>query len=154
MEIIEASEKYIPEITKLWMEFMLFHKDFDPRFPLVKDAHVKFENHLRESIDSENSIVLVVIDDDNSAGFAVAQTSSYPPIFESCKLGMIDSIYMKSEYRRKGIGEELLGKIYEWFDKKKIDRVELSVASLNSVGFSFWKKQGYREYTYRLYLDR
>ncbi len=35
MEITPATEKHIPEIIELRKEFMDFHKDIDPRFPVV-----------------------------------------------------------------------------------------------------------------------
>ena len=38
MEITEARENHIPEIAGLWKEFMDFHKDIDPRFPMCKEA--------------------------------------------------------------------------------------------------------------------
>ncbi len=45
MEITEARENHIPEIVELWKEFMDFHRDIDPRFPMRKDAHTNWEKH-------------------------------------------------------------------------------------------------------------
>ena len=82
MDFIEATDKHIPEIVELWIEFMDHHKDIDPRFPMRTDAHLNFEKHLREIIDSEDTQVLVILDDDRVIAYSVAEISRYAPIFE------------------------------------------------------------------------
>lgn len=153
-EIIPAEDSHIPEILQLWEEFMDFHKNLDPRFPLREDAKEKFENHLREMIDSENSIVLCAVNNTGIVGFAIAQKSNYPPIFDREDIGIIDSIFVGSSYRERGIGMTFLNRLYDWFDTLNISRIELSVAAHNTVGYSFWRKHGFKDYVHRLYLDR
>jgi len=153
MEIITATEKHIPEIVELWKEFMDFHKDIDPRFPMRKDAHLEWEKHLRELMKSEDTQVLVVLDKNQAVGYSVSQINKYAPLWECETYGMIDTLAVKSNYRRKGIGEQMLVKIMEWFKMYNVDRVELSVAARNQVGYHFWRKHGFRDYIHRLYLD-
>ncbi len=154
MEIIEATDSHIPEIVQVWKEFMDFHKDIDPRFPMSKNAHLNWEKYLRDLMDSEDALVLIALDKSRVVGFSISQISKYPPIFKRETYGSIDSIAVKSEYRRKRIGEQMLTKIYEWFASRNIDRIELSVAARNRVGYSFWKKHGFQDFMHRLYLER
>ena len=48
VEIIEASEKHIPEITKLWMEFMYFNAEIEPFDTSGDNVLTQVETHLRK----------------------------------------------------------------------------------------------------------
>ena len=154
MEIIEATDSHIPEIIELWKEFMDFHKDIDPVLSRSEDGHLNFEKHLRDSISSEDYHILVALDKGHVVGFSTSQIRKYSPVFKMQTLGGIDTMAVKSNYRRKGIGEQMLEKILKWFESRNIDRIELSVAANNQIGYSFWKKHGFKDYRHRLYLDR
>ncbi|MFC1921304.1 GNAT family N-acetyltransferase [Chloroflexota bacterium] len=154
MEIITAADKHIAEIIELWIEFMGHHRDIDPRFPMRDEAPASFEEHLIERMKSGENLTLVALDKDSVVGFSMSRINNYAPIWEREIYGTIDTIAIKSEYRRKGIGEQMLEKIFDWFKSNNIDRIEISVAAENEVGYSFWKKHGFRNFMYRLYLDR
>ncbi len=154
MEIISATDTHIPEIVELWKEFMDHHKDIDPRFPVRKDAYVEWEKHLRGLMKSEDNQILVALDSSYIVGYSIAQISRYAPLWERETYGTISDLAVKSDYRRKGIGEKMLAKIYQWFESRNIGRIELSVAARNQVGYSFWKKHGFQDYMHHLYLDR
>jgi ribosomal protein S18 acetylase RimI-like enzyme len=154
MEIITATDKHILEIVELWKEFMIHHETVDPRFPMRKDAHSSFEKHLREILQAEKNLVLVVVDNRNVIGFSHSSINDYVPIWERETYGTIETMAVKSGYRRKGIGEQLLVEIFDWFESYGIDRIELSVATGNETGYSFWKKHGFKDFSHRLYIDK
>ena len=155
IEIVEAKGSHVPDMVELWIEFMDHHKDIDPRFPVRDDAHIGFEQHLRELMGAENTLVLVALDDGRAVGFSISQVNSYPPIWvERDKYGFIDTMAIMADYRRQGIGEQMLDRIFEWFASQDIDRIELTVAAKNQVGYSFWRKHDFRDFAHRLYLDR
>ena len=154
MEVVQAQEKHVAEIIELWLEFMGHHKDIDPRFPMRKEAPSNFEKHLLENMKSENAQVLVALDNDSIIGYSISRISTYPPVWERETYGAIDSIAVKSGYRRKRIGEKILEKIFDWFESNDVDRIELSVSAKNETGYSFWKKHGFRDFMHHLYLDR
>jgi len=153
VEIATATEAHVPQIVELWREFMDFHKDLDPRFPLRAEAPASYEKYLREQMQSPDWLVLVALEGDAVVGLTVAQIGKYPPIFERESNGYISEMAVKSGHRRAGIGERLLEMAFEWFRSRGIDRVELSVAARNPVGYPFWRKHGFRAYAHRLYRD-
>jgi len=154
MEIIPATDTHVPEIVEVWQEFMDFHKDIDPRFPLKQDAPLIWEKHLRDLMKSDNALVLIALEKDKVVGFSISLIDRHPPIFERETYGFIASMGVKSSYRRKEIGEEMFRKITEWFESRNIDKIELTVTARNQVGYSFWKKHGFQDYTHVLYLDK
>ena len=154
-EIAMAEERHIPGIAEAWKEFMDFHRDIDPRFPMRENAQISFEKHLRDLMEAEDTLILVALDESKAVGFSISQVRKYAPIWvERETYGFIDTMAMTSDYRRKGIGEQMLGRIHEWFASRDIDMIELSVSAKNQVGYSFWTKHGFRDHMHRLYLQR
>ncbi len=153
VEITTVTEAHVPQIVELWQEFMAFHKDLDPRFPLLAEAPASYEKYFREQMQSPDWLVLVALEGDAVVGLTVAQIAKYPPIFQRETCGYISEMVVRGDRRRKGIGERLLAMAFDWFQSQGIDRVELSVAARNPVGYPFWRKHGFRDYVHRLYRD-
>jgi len=47
----------------------------------------------------------------------------------------------------------MLNEMLAWFRSLGIDRVELRVASMNTIGYSFGRKHGFADYMYIMYRD-
>lgn len=154
MKIELATDSQVPEIIELWKELMDFHKNIDPFYTISADAHVKMGQHVKDLIKSKDAYVLVALDKGKVIAYSVAQAYKYPPVFDREYYGIINDLAVKSEYRRKGIGSQLLSKMFEWFESRKLDRIELRVIPDNKIGNSFWKKHGFKDYLHRLYLER
>jgi ribosomal protein S18 acetylase RimI-like enzyme len=151
MEIISATESLVPEIVELWKEFWRFSQNLDPQFFVMsEDGSSKFGEYARDLIKSDDSQVLVALDKDNVVAYSIAQILKRPPIAKYPAYGFISHLCVKSEYRRKGLGKWILEKILEWFKSRQIDRIELTVVAKNQIGYSFWKKQGFEVFLYRM----
>jgi hypothetical protein len=72
LKIIVAQASHVPEIVDVWEEFALFHKDIDPRYPMVDNVRAGFEEYLRGLIVAEDTLVLVALDEGKVIGFSVA----------------------------------------------------------------------------------
>ena len=153
MEIIEASEKHTPEITKLWMEFMYFNAEIEPFNTSGDNVLTQVEKHLRNKITSDNSLVLVAIDDQKVVGYSISQATRMPPLSRGKTIGVIYDMAITASHRRKGIGKEMLNRIKAWFNERNINRIELSVVTKNTIGNSFWREQGFQDYEQILYLE-
>jgi GNAT superfamily N-acetyltransferase len=132
---------------------MEHHKDIDYRFPMAENAPSLYQKHVGDLMKAENAHVMVALGGNQVVGFAVLHVNQYPPVFKQDNYGMIDDMAVKAKYRRKGIGRKMLDAIYTWFKARNIKRVELSVVARNKAGYSFWKKNGFKDFTHRLYLD-
>ena len=153
MEIIEASEKNIPEITRLWMEFMYFNVEIEPFDTSGDNVLTQVETHLRNKIKSDDSLVLVAIDDQTVVGYSISQITRIPPFSRGKNVGIIYDMAITTSHRRKGIGKEMLDSIKTWFKEREINRIELSVVTKNTIGDSFWREQGFKDYEQILYLE-
>jgi ribosomal protein S18 acetylase RimI-like enzyme len=155
VEILSATESFVPEIVELWKEFWGYHQKMEPQFFVMsEDGPSKFEEYLRGLIKSDESQVLVALEGGQMVAYSIAQILKRPPIAKHPEYGFISHLCVKSEYRRKGLGKQISDKILEWFKSRQIDRIELSVVAKNQIAYSFWKKQGFEIFLHRMFLPK
>ncbi|NIN01177.1 MAG: GNAT family N-acetyltransferase [candidate division Zixibacteria bacterium] len=152
MQIVEATESHIPGVIELWKEFSDYHRNMDPIYARSEDGPSKFGDYVKGLLGSDDSQVLVATDRGEAVAYSIAQILKRPPVFRDIEYGFISDLGVKSEYRRKGLGEQILNKIFEWFESRRIDRIELLVLAKNEIGVSFWKKHGFEVFLYHMSL--
>jgi ribosomal protein S18 acetylase RimI-like enzyme len=150
-----AGEEHIPGVLGIWKDFMDFHQAKDPFFAMRKGADKVFSNYIREVISGDDTHALVaLVNKEKVIGFSISAVKNHPPVFTETKYGEIVNLAIHDEYRGKGIGEDMLKIIFEWFDAHGARRIELRAAAKNMIGYSFWEKHGFVEYLHVLYLER
>jgi ribosomal protein S18 acetylase RimI-like enzyme len=154
MEIKIAEESHIPAIVELWKEFADYHRDIEPIYTRTGNASRLFREHIKKLMESEDSQVLIALDKGEGVAYSIAQISKRPALFDQTEFGFISDLGVRSDYRRKGVGEQVLNKIFEWFKSRGIERVELLVLSENTAAVSFWKKHGFGVYAHRMFLSQ
>jgi ribosomal protein S18 acetylase RimI-like enzyme len=152
MKTIRATESHIPAIIGLWQEFIDYHRDIEPVYARTEDAAAKFEEHIRRLMASEDSQVLVALDGGEAVAYSIAQVCRRPPMILQTQFGFISDLGVRSDYRRKRVGEQMLNKILEWFELRRIRRIELQVLSHNQAAVSFWIKHGFETFVNRMFL--
>jgi len=130
IEIRKASEKDFPLILELIKELADYEKSPDAVTNTV-------EQMLREQ-DYFHSYVAETRDK-KIVGMTVYFFAYYTWVGKSLYL---EDIYVKESYRRKGIGEELLRKIFEVARNEDCKRVRWQVLDWNKSAISFYNKMG------------
>jgi ribosomal protein S18 acetylase RimI-like enzyme len=153
MEIVIAQESHIPEIIRLWLEFSKFHEDLDhPWYPLKAEAPTGFEAYLRKEMAAEKSRVIVALDKGHVVGYIIAAINKMTEVWVRERYGYVDQLAITAAYRHQGIGSDLLKEVLNWFKSENLDLIELSIAAKNSIGYSFWKKHGFKDSSHTLYI--
>ena len=96
---------------------------------------------LAMSKDSENSVVLIAIDNDQI--IARAELVGYYPA--RIRHRAIFSISVKKEYWNQGIGTEMIEKIFEQAKNMKIRIIELEAITDNERGIHLYHKMGFAD---------
>ena len=94
---------------------------------------------LAMSKDSENSIVLIALENDRI--IARAELDGYYPVRIRHRAKF--SISVRKEYWNQGIGTEMLKRIVEQAKSMKIEIIELEVISDNARGIHLYHKMGF-----------
>lgn len=103
-------------------------------------------------IESDDAKIFVAFEDDQIIGYTVPKIDQYSPVYLLEKHGSIYDMFVSLEHRRRGIGKKLWEEALRWFKGLGLERVELSIVPTNPESSSFWKKQGFSDYTHRLYI--
>jgi ribosomal protein S18 acetylase RimI-like enzyme len=148
-----ATKDDLPAIKELWKEFMDFHKERDPFFSRVDDAHEDFGLFMKGNINKDDWLVLVATDGDRVIGYGTATVMSYPPIYQDPRYGYIQDIAVTEAYRSQGVGRQIFEQMGKWFQEKDVSRLELEIAVTNEVSAAFWQRMGFVDFSKKLVLN-
>ena len=136
LEIRRATIHDIPEITEIYNDAILKTvATFDTETKTVEDRRAWFEHH------GMNYPVLVAVEDGAVKGWA-----SLTPWSDRCAYaGTVEnSVYVKEEYRCKGIGKKLLDALLEAGRKAGFHTVIARIAETNDVSIHLHEAAGFK----------
>lgn len=146
MLISKPDKKDISALMKLWQQQYAFHNGLDPVYyvPNSENQDSVFEKYLYEAIEKDTPNILIAKDNDAIAGFITFAIEEHNYIDTHIKqFGEIMEIFVKKEYRKKGIGTKLVKEAERFFVNKGIKYVKISSSSLNDNATKFYKENGY-----------
>jgi ribosomal protein S18 acetylase RimI-like enzyme len=152
--IREAKIKDSIKITELAKEFMHYHDEtiiknnplMKPYLDKRKDHSAIFRKFLEKNIRSRNAVVFIAESDGNAAGYSLNYIKNNIPIFKMEKIGYISDLFVKKEYRSKGISTRFKDAAMQWFKSKKIRYISLCVYNDNEFAHSVYKRWGFIDY--------
>ena len=153
IKIRKATHKDVENVTSLWCEFMDLHDSYDNYYKRAKNGSSVFSEFIDKQISERNSLVLVGLTNKVICGYILAKIENRPSVFSETKYGFIYDIAVAEKYRRNGIGEKLYNEAFVWFQKRKIKRIELTVATSNPISIKFWSKLGFKPYCERRFIE-
>jgi ribosomal protein S18 acetylase RimI-like enzyme len=80
------------------------------------------------------------------AGSIKAQTPSYRPV----KRSELENMFVREEYRNKGIGEKLVKKFLSWSKENGISNTFVSAYSPNHGAIRYYERLGFKPYASEL----
>ncbi len=119
----EADKKDIQELSELEKEI----------FPEDPWSYTQILNEFENGF----SRIWILKVNKRTAGYLIFR--KFNPEIEILRIGV------KKEYRRKGIGTELMKRLFNFAIKEKISKIFLEVKMSNTPAYSFYKKMGFKE---------
>ncbi|MAG39417.1 hypothetical protein CMI41_00400 [Candidatus Pacearchaeota archaeon] len=104
------------------------------------------KKYFEDAINDENGLVLVAVDGDNIIGYLIGgikEAGDYRNIQNILEIG---NTFVIEEYRRMGIGKEMVEKLLDFARLKGVGRSKVLVSSSNEAAIKFYKKMGLMEY--------
>ena len=109
------------------------------------DGPVRSNEYIAATISNENMVLFVAESDGQIIGLVQAYVQEAPdiPLFVPRRYAVIDSVAVKQDFRRSGVGQALIEKAERWAKDKKASQIELNVWEFNAGAAAFYDKLGY-----------
>ncbi len=151
MKIRKAKLEDLDSLIELWEGYENFEESF---VNLEKQSYVKkrgdAEKNMRENfkkvLKGKKSDIFVAEESNEIAGFILISKSKSDDIHTFDFYGEIPYIYIKKDFRGKGIGSKFFKKAKKWFKDKKLKYIKLDVNVKNKKAKEIYKKWGFDEY--------
>jgi ribosomal protein S18 acetylase RimI-like enzyme len=146
--IRKATIKDLDSILELSDQLLQFHNQLDSYYTIYS----KYEDHqeyYKDQLTKKGTLYIVAEKDKQIVGFASAYIISIPKT-RAPKIGVLVANFVKKEFRGKGIGSALYQFRMKWFNKQKVQFVEMNVDARNKKALKLWKKFGFEDYQVKL----
>lgn len=135
--IKEAIKEDIKEINSLLSDLIQDERQYDEN--INKDYIVK--NYYEQFFGKKDSCIIVAKDENNNIlGYGFGFIIDCGNVYDS-KISQLDAVYIKPEYRKKGIARQIIHYFTEWSKKNKVSYIELKVCVSNSKAIELYEKE-------------
>lgn len=147
VEIISGGTELLDDVEPLWAKLNEHHKKRSTHFS-HKFEQLTFEkrkqNLLKEACDVT---INLIVDQTNNAyvGYCICTVNKE-------KQGEIDSLFIEKEYRKYGLGAELINRSITWLENHQAQTIVIGVSEGNEHALDFYQKFGF--YKRRYILER
>lgn len=146
MEIREATIKDFDEILKIKLEAKEEEREFNQFLKPVRDVKEHYEKYLRNDLASEWRAVFIAENNSKLIGLVVGKIYRTLKISGYERSGYISNVYIKKEFRRKGIACKLVEEVIKWFKQRGATNITLEIYKSNKAAISLYHKFGFLEY--------
>ena len=148
IEIRKATMKDAETLKSFWLNLAKEMFEIEGHVvPSVKNADM-WVSFVLEGIKKGQAEVLVAQKGKEPMGFLYLTYPTSERYQTSASYAVIQDMYVKPAYRKKGIGTKLMEEVTNRIKKKGVKNVRLSVLSENANAVRFYEKFGFKVYRY------
>jgi ribosomal protein S18 acetylase RimI-like enzyme len=142
--LIVGGTELLARVEPLWFELREFHAQSWPLWAasLLTTSFAQRREKLLSNCERGLCVLLACIGNEDVA-YCVCSIDSHG-------IGAVDSIYVRSAVRRKGIGHALMLRSIDWFAAHRIDAIAVDLMSGNDAAQHFYEGYGFRPRAIRL----
>lgn len=144
MKIRKARLNDVTEIVELWKDLMDHHRDFNSRKvqTIKKNGKEIFRSYARICIRSRNALVLVAEEKGKLVGYSLNNIKKNIPVYLPEKYGYFSDLFVKKEFRGRGISTEFIKAAISWFKKKGIRQARIMADTDNRRTLKIYRHWG------------
>ncbi len=137
-------EADLGRLAELVVRFYRFNEEFDPAWSVMDNAEERARDVAKRYIEGEG-YTLVAAHDEELAGYIHAYIAEYP-MLELSKQAVIQELYVKPQFRGRGIATTLLEHLISEASKDGVKVVTSMFPVANFVAEKFYKSRKFRPY--------
>ena len=137
MEISELPIEEVESIKPLWELLNKTHHDNSTHWQSYFKEFT-FAKRIAPIKRLNRASVFIAKSSDDLVGYCIVSSKD--------RVGEIDSIYIKSTYRKSGIGKQLIQSAEKWFQQNGISEIKVAIVEGNDSVFPFYEQLGYKKF--------
>jgi len=147
IEFVTGGKELLPRVKALWEKLNRHHQLNNTYFKQHYSTYT-FEGRQKKLLKDATAKLRVILAHDpargNDVGYCVVSLNT-------AGVGEIESLYVELEYRKLGLGDQLMKRSMLWLDDEKATSRTLSVAEGNEEVLPFYAHYGF--YPRRIVLE-
>lgn len=152
MKIRKATLNDFEKITELNHKLFVYEKKYSPVFNENWPFHNQGKEYFAKRLVNDNAITLVAEEHDEIVGYLVAFIDTFV-VRNDNPLAELENIFVQTEHRNKGIGQELLDEFKKIAKEKNVKRLKVTCYSDNEGAIKLYKKNGFTDFAVTLETD-
>ena len=149
MQVIEYEDKYLEDVKDLLVELEEYIVSIDKDH--LDQVHPEYREKMAiidlEEVNKNNGKCYLAIENNKAIGLIMGCIFPYDEHdyldYKCPKRGEITELIVTNKIRSKGIGQELINKIEEYFKSVECEYVIVDVFAYNDIGKNFYNKKKY-----------
>lgn len=122
-----------------------------PFNPAIKNGTVHYYD-IESLINAENTMLLMAEEKGEPIGCGYARIVDSKPYLQHPKHAYMGFMYVKPEYRGKGVNKRIVQALTEWAAAKSVTEVRLDVYLKNEAAVKAYEKAGFRSHMVEMRL--
>jgi GNAT superfamily N-acetyltransferase len=145
VKVRQARPEDVPSLVALFQELDRMQADwrvFTPRPGFYDEVGAKY----REAMNNPDAVVLVAEDDEGDGGEVVGMAygeARIPSRFSDERALELSGVVVRSGFRGRGVGRELVAEAARFASDRGIDWIELKTFAPNRGAMQFWEDLGF-----------
>lgn len=146
--IKKATKKDIDIVRKLEYAHARWWDKHEPKWhdSTSKRAIRSYQRYIRQVFVSKHYSVWLAEEGLEVVGYCIVKIDKGVPAMTYKKYGYIGDLYVKKNWRKKGIGIKLLKAGMAWLKKKGMKALVIDTSTINVPAKKLYKKLGFKEF--------
>jgi len=153
IKIRKAKKEDLNELLETYLSYLTSFNSFNKQKFLVSEKiKSATKKQLKEIIQNQNFLLLVVLDNKELIGFinCSVHKKGFDP---NRKHAFVNDIFIKKPYRKKGIASNLMKKAITWAKKRGAKEIKLGSNIKNKEALALWPKLGFKKFMIEFRMD-
>ncbi len=147
MNIRPARPADFAAFSQLYLEVNDLHAEAHPDLFLPTEVAPFDEAEYRGLLENPGQAIYLAFEEEEAVGFVnvILREALSLEILAPRHFAVVDSLGVKAEYRRAGIGKELMDCAEQWARLQGASSIELNVFEFNRGAIAFYQRLGYTD---------
>ena len=123
-----------------------------PFDPTLKEGNINYYD-IKEMVEAEDVEVVVATVNDNIVASAYVKNVNAKDYLRFKQYGYVGFMFVRPEYRGKGIAQMIIGKLKTWAKSRGLDELRLDVYDDNHRAVSAYEKVGFKKHMVEMRVE-